>query len=168
MVGLLVRSRWPAGRSVFSLVRPERGTVARPPCDGRPPCRQASSPRPAAAFWTGGSGRVYRHDIYDFVRCPAPSRCAYVLVRRDGAGIPRVLHAGAATSSAPTLNLAHIRRLGARLGATEVHVHATLTGPGSHALRRIARDLRKALAQSPGLSCASQRTAAVAGDADGA
>ncbi len=46
-----------------------------------------------------------------------------MLARRDEQGRCYPLHIGCGQSDAPTLNLAHIRRRGASLGANEVHVH---------------------------------------------
>lgn len=100
---------------------------------------------PTGVFWRGHTGRVYRHEIHDFIHCPVLPRATYVLARRDRTDGLIALHVGTATSLAPTLNLAHIRRLGARLGATEVHIHPTPHARGTLAQRRIARDLRAAL-----------------------
>jgi hypothetical protein len=89
--------------------------------------RKALVERPRTVmWWQGASGRAYRFDIQPFVMCAAPPPCAYVLVRRTAAQKPVVVHVGVATSAAPTLNLARIRRIGARHGASE----STSTAPG--------------------------------------
>jgi hypothetical protein len=100
--------------------------------------------RPAQVFWQGRSGRSYRHEVFSLIACPPVVRATYLLATRDMNGQLRALDIGTASALAPTLNLAHIRRRGAQLGATEVHIHATPHVRGSLALRRIARDLRAA------------------------
>jgi hypothetical protein len=79
------------------------------------------------------------------IDCPPVTHATYVLVAPQADGGRRALHVGVATSTAPTLNLAHIRRRGARLGAKQVHV--MLHGPQAESPRRIARDLRARLLQ---------------------
>jgi len=74
-------------------------------------------------FWTGASGKRYVHSVYDLVECPPLPASNYVLVRRNMHGRPEALSVGRVNSGAPSLNLAEIRRRGAELGATEVHVH---------------------------------------------
>lgn len=96
----------------------------------------------AHRLWAGKSGRLYRFTVHSLINCPAPGAGAYVLVKRNGSAAV-ALHVGIATSTAPTLNLAHIRRRGAQLGAVEVHFCGFA---GSTAeLRRIVRDLRNGL-----------------------
>ena len=74
-------------------------------------------------FWTGASGRPYVHTVYSLLWCPEIPAANYMLVRRDTCGRRHVLSIAAAEHEAPSLNLAEIRQQGARLGATEVHVH---------------------------------------------
>ena len=57
-------------------------------------------------------------------RMPAAAAGHLLLVRRDaGRHAARCCTSAAASSDAPTLNLARIRQRGAQLGANEVHVH---------------------------------------------
>lgn len=74
--------------------------------------------------WQGASGRAFTHAVYTLIGCPAPLAASYVLVRRGLNGKRRVLAVGRTLSAAASLNLAHIRRKGATLGANEVHLHA--------------------------------------------
>ena len=94
------------------------------------------------ATWPGTSGRLYRAAVESFVRCKAPARAIYVLVTRDLTGRPHPLFAGLALSQAPTVNLARIRRRGARLGASEVHLIDLTHSSGTYAARRLVRDVR--------------------------
>ena len=73
--------------------------------------------------WQGISGRRYAHIVYSLVGCPAPQSAIYLFVCRDRDGNRTVLGAGRTLNTAPSLNLAVIRREGARLGANEVHLH---------------------------------------------
>ncbi len=98
------------------------------------------------AFWRGRSGRLYRHQVHALLTCPAPVRSVYVLANRDASGRAKPLFAGVAASTGPTLNLAHIRRRGAQLGASEVHILEMPHAAGSLRHRRIAQDLRAAFA----------------------
>ena len=74
-------------------------------------------------FWCGASGQRYVHTIYSLIECPALPACNYVLVRADANGKRAALSIGHVAQSAPSLNLAEIRRRGAELGANEVHIH---------------------------------------------
>lgn len=74
-------------------------------------------------FWHGASGQRYVHTIYNLIDCPAIPAANYLLVRRDASGVCHPLSVGRVAEDAPSLNLAHLRQLGASLGATEVHVH---------------------------------------------
>jgi hypothetical protein len=82
-----------------------------------------SAGRERFQFWTGSSGRRYVHTVYNLIDCPALPQCNYMLVRRDEDGVRQIVDVNRATSETSTLNLAEIRMKGARLGATEVHVH---------------------------------------------
>jgi len=74
-------------------------------------------------FWRGASGRRYVHTVYSLIECPELIAGNVILVRREADGSCRALRIDRATSLAPSLNLAAIRRRGAQLGAHEVHVH---------------------------------------------
>lgn len=84
--------------------------------------------------WRGASGRGYAHSVYSLLECPPLPKATYVLVRREPSGRHRVLHIGLGQSEAPTLNLAGVRQLGARLGANEVHVHFSATSDATRSL----------------------------------
>ncbi len=94
-------------------------------------------------FWRGASGDRYVHHIYDLIACPEVPASNYMLVDRDAAGRRKVLHVGRAKHAAPSLNLAEIRHLGARLGASEVHVHLLAETDGQR--RLIDMDLHSGL-----------------------
>lgn len=74
-------------------------------------------------FWTGASGARYVHTVYDLLTCPTLPASNYMLIKRDNDGDPEILSIGQLTNSATSLNLAEVRRKGAQLGATEVHIH---------------------------------------------
>lgn len=74
-------------------------------------------------FWTGASGKRYVHTVYDLISCPTLPTSNYMLVKRDDDGEVEVLAIGHLSNSATSLNLAEVRRRGAELGASEVHVH---------------------------------------------
>lgn len=74
-------------------------------------------------FWTGASGKRYVHTVYELLECPVLPAVNYVLIRREPGRRRKVLSIGRVSHSAPSLNLAEIRRRGAELGADEVHVH---------------------------------------------
>lgn len=93
-------------------------------------------------FWRGASGTDYIHTVHSLIGCPEISDANYLLVRSSENGQRTVLAAGYAEHSAPSLNLAEVRRVGATLGANEVHVHFLSRGD-SHA-KVVAHDLREA------------------------
>jgi hypothetical protein len=99
-------------------------------------------------FWRGASGRRYAHALYSLIGCPPLPCSSYLLVRRDGED-REVLFVGVADSSAPTLNLAHVRQRGATLGANEVHVH--FLAETAEQCRLAACDLRAARGALPAL-----------------
>ncbi len=74
-------------------------------------------------FWIGASGARYIHTVHSLIDCPEVPHVNYLLVRKEDCGFQTVLAAGHTTHHAASLNLAEIRRLGATLGANEVHVH---------------------------------------------
>jgi len=74
-------------------------------------------------YWRGASGRRYLHSVYTLIGCPAMPQANYILVRRRDDGTRTPLAFGQATDDASSLNHAHLRHQGARLGANEVHIH---------------------------------------------
>ncbi len=74
-------------------------------------------------YWRGASGRRYLHSVYTLVGCPALPQSNYILVRRHGDGTRTPLALGQAKDDTASLNLAHLRHAGAKLGANEVHIH---------------------------------------------
>lgn len=80
-------------------------------------------------FWHGASGQRYVHTVYNLIDCPAIPAANYLLVRRDASGVCHALSVGRVAEDAPSLNLAHLRQLGASMGATEVHVHLLAGNP---------------------------------------
>jgi hypothetical protein len=74
-------------------------------------------------YWRGASGRRYLHSVYSLIGCPALPQANYILVRRHEDGTRSPLHIGQTRDDAVTLNLAHLRHTGAKLGANEVHLH---------------------------------------------
>jgi hypothetical protein len=94
-------------------------------------------------FWRGASGRRYVHTVYSLIECPPVPTAVYLLARRRDDGSRQVLHIASAESSAPTLNLARIRQVGATLGANEVHIHFLAETESQR--RLVSCDLRAAL-----------------------
>jgi hypothetical protein len=74
-------------------------------------------------YWRGASGRRYLHSVYTLIGCPALPRANYILVRRYEDGSRVALSFGQTKGDAVTLNLAHLRHEGAKIGANEVHIH---------------------------------------------
>ncbi len=74
-------------------------------------------------YWRGTSGERYLHSVYTLLDCPALPKATYIMVRRDRNGSRRPLHIGQTVEDTHSLNLAHLRHLGAQLGANEVHIH---------------------------------------------
>jgi hypothetical protein len=72
--------------------------------------------------WQTASGQRLRHAVYSLIGCPAVVAATYILVRRTADGARRVVAVRRTRTDIPILNLARIRRAGARLGANEVHV----------------------------------------------
>ncbi len=90
--------------------------------------------------WVGSSGKRYIHTVHTLLGCPELPAVNYLLVRRSNDGGQTVLAAGHAKSAAESLNLAEIRRLGATLGANEVHVH--MLAQSTDEAKVIEQDLR--------------------------
>jgi hypothetical protein len=61
--------------------------------------------------------------VYTLIGCPALPRANYILVRRYEDGSRVALSFGQTKDDAVTLNLAHLRHEGAKIGANEVHIH---------------------------------------------
>ena len=74
-------------------------------------------------YWRGRSGQRYLHTVYSLVGCPALPQANYILVRRDADGTREALAFGRTKDDAMSVNLAHLRHEGAKLGANEVHIH---------------------------------------------
>ena len=104
---------------------------------------EAAEPKSQFCFWRGASGDRYVHHIYDLIACPELPASNYVLVGRDAAGRRKVLQVGRAKHASPSLNLAEIRHLGAKLGASEVHVHLLAETDGQR--RLVDMDLHSGL-----------------------
>ena len=84
-------------------------------------------------YWRGASGRRYLHSVYSLVGCPALPRANYILVRRFDDGTRVALAFGQTKDDAISLNLAHLRHQGAKLGANEVHIHLLAETPEERA-----------------------------------
>lgn len=93
-------------------------------------------------FWSGASGRRYVHTVYPLRDCPELPASNFVLVHRDDRGRCSALAVGRLSHRSASLNLAEIRQRGARLGASEVHVH--LLAEGSRQMKVIEQDVRSA------------------------
>ncbi len=72
--------------------------------------------------WGTASGRRLLHTIYTLIGCPAIRGATYLLVKRSENGVRVVLAVCRTRTDVPSLNLARIRRAGARRGANEVHI----------------------------------------------
>ena len=84
-------------------------------------------------YWRGSSGRRYLHSVYSLIGCPALPRANYILVRRRDDGSRTPLSFGQTKDDAISLNLAHLRHQGAKLGANEVHIHLLAETPDERA-----------------------------------
>ena len=85
-------------------------------------------------YWRGASGRRYLHSVYTLVGCPAIPQANYILVRRYDDGTRAALAFGQTRDDAMTLNLAHLRHEGAKIGANEVHIHLLAENGDARAL----------------------------------
>jgi hypothetical protein len=93
-------------------------------------------------YWRGASGRRYLHTVYTLIGCPALPQANYILVRRHDDGSRTPLLFGQTKDDAVTLNLAHLRHNGAKLGANEVHIH--LLAEGADQRNQVETDLNAA------------------------
>lgn len=85
-------------------------------------------------YWRGASGRRYLHSVYTLVGCPALPQANYILVRRHADGKREALVFGDTKDEAISLNLAHLRHEGAKIGANEVHIHLLADSPQDRVL----------------------------------
>lgn len=85
-------------------------------------CREEQLTQPYH-YWHGISGKRYLHTVFPLIGCPVMPKANYILVRCDQDGTRRPLDIGQTASDAESLNLAHLRRRAALLGANEIHVH---------------------------------------------
>jgi hypothetical protein len=104
-------------------------------------CAEASFDQ-AFHYWRGASGRRYLHSVYSLIGCPALPQANYILVRRHADGTRTPLLLGQTMDEAASLNLAHLRHNGAKLGANEVHIH--LLAETAEARAYVERDLTAA------------------------
>jgi hypothetical protein len=126
-----------ADRAMTREDRPDAGTAhAR---------KHAPNMEPATGrhIWRGASGTLYVHSATSLLFCPEMAQSTYVLLHRDGDGTARVLRVGCLENTAPSLNLAAIRQMGATLGANEVHIRTL--GKTAADRARIAFDIEHAL-----------------------
>lgn len=100
----------------------------------------------AMMSWRGASGRAFSHTVYNLIGCPAFASANFVLVKRDRDGRRNVLRVGRTETATASLNLAHIRREGACLGANEVHVYASTASESARA--SISFDIASAMETS--------------------
>jgi hypothetical protein len=70
------------------------------------------------------------HTVYTLIGCPALPQANFILVRRHDDGSRTPLLFGQTKDDAVTLNLAHLRHQGAKLGANEVHIHLLAESAG--------------------------------------
>lgn len=113
------------------------------------PCEPTAADEPALVcvdghtqgyhYWRGGTGKRYLHSVYTLIGCPSLPRANYILVKRNADGTREPLAIGQTRDEAASLNLAHIRHHGAKLGANEVHIHLLADGYGQRA--RVEMDL---------------------------
>jgi len=98
-------------------------------------------------YWRGASGRRYLHSVYSLVGCPALPQANFILVRRHEDGTREALVFGNTKDDAVSLNLAHLRHEGAKIGANEVHIH--LLADTARARRFVEADLTAAQLHQP-------------------
>lgn len=91
-------------------------------------CAEASFAH-AFHYWRGASGHRYLHSVYSLIGCPVLPQVNYTLVRRLEDGTRKPLAFCQTKGDANSLNLAHLRHEGAKLGANEVHIHLLAETP---------------------------------------
>ena len=102
-----------------------RGSEGKAPIPANEPalvCREAQLKQPFH-YWRGASGQRYLHTVFPLFDCPLMPKVNYILVQCDRDGTRRPLDIGQTVSVADSLNLAHLRRRAALLGANEIHIH---------------------------------------------
>lgn len=117
-----------------------KGRVRRRETFGLALVDQLTGAAPTSQFWIGASGNAYRHAVFSLIGCPEVSQATYILANRSETGSVTPLGVGRTTEKAASLNLALIRRLGARLGANEVHIYLAATTAAQR--RTIEADLK--------------------------
>lgn len=100
-------------------------------------------PATGEVTWRGASGALYPHAVTSLIFCPPMPKSTFLLLHRDADGVARVLRVGALENDAASLNLAHIRQLGAMLGANEVHVRSEIGSAADRA--RVVFDIENSL-----------------------
>jgi hypothetical protein len=80
-------------------------------------------------YWRGASGKRYLHMVYNLIGCPASPKSNYILVQCGDDKRRVALAFGHTKNDAESLNLAHLRHEGAKLGANEVHIHLLADTP---------------------------------------
>lgn len=78
-------------------------------------------------MWMGGSGRTYTCRVHSLRGCPVFPRAIAILVRRDPDDNRRIIAVLSCEHISSSLNRAEVRRLGASIGANEIHLVASRT-----------------------------------------
>ncbi|MEM6497579.1 MAG: hypothetical protein AAF709_12735, partial [Pseudomonadota bacterium] len=78
---------------------------------------RASESADTFQFWQGASGERYVHSVFSLRNCPEIPKSNFILVNAHSDGTCDVLHVGRTTYTSQSQNRAHIRKLGAELGA---------------------------------------------------
>lgn len=94
-------------------------------------------------FWQGASGERYVHSVFSLRDCPELPKANFMLITAHDDGTCNVLHIGETTYASSIQNRAHIRQLGAELGASEVHIH--FLGSSHRSRAQVRFDLAAAL-----------------------
>lgn len=97
-------------------------------------------------YWDGASGQRYLHSIYSPIECPIFCASTYVLVHRQADGTRRALKVGRVSNEAPSLNLATVRHLSARVQANEIHLYSF--GECEEKRLEVERDLQAGVMQA--------------------
>jgi hypothetical protein len=93
-------------------------------------------------YWRGAGGRRYLHSVYSLAECPEIPAVNYIIVRRGDNGERIPVHIGRTLSQTRSLNLAFVRHIAARNGASEVHIHVLTENDEER--RNVELDLRRA------------------------
>jgi hypothetical protein len=81
--------------------------------------------------------------VFSLRDCPELPKANFILLSAHGDGSCDILHIGETTYASETQNRAHIRQIGAELGATEVHLH--FLGTDARTRAQVRFDLTAAL-----------------------